>query len=146
MSTNERVVHASPESVWAVLADGWLYPLWVVGAARIRGVDPTWPQPGARLHHSAGVWPALLDDETRVRAAEPGRRIELRAKGWPLGEADVVLELEPVDAGTRVRLHEDAAEGPGRLLPEPLRRPILTWRNTETLRRLALLVEGREKH
>jgi len=146
MSSNERLVHASPDAVWAVLADGWLYPLWVVGAARIRGVDEAWPQAGSRLYHSAGVWPALLDDETRVDAVEPRRRLQLRAKGWPLGEADVVLELEPTEGGTLVRLHEDAAEGPGRLLPKPLRAPLIAWRNTETLRRLALLVEGREKH
>lgn len=146
MSSNERVVHASPDAVWAVLADGWLYPLWVVGAARIRGVDRAWPQPGSRLHHSAGVWPALLDDETRVEAIEPQRRMQLRAKGWPLGEADVVLELEPTEGGTLVRLHEDAAAGPGRLIPKPFRSPLIAWRNTETLRRLALLVEGREKH
>ena len=28
-----------PSAVWAVLADGWLYPVWVVGAARMREVD-----------------------------------------------------------------------------------------------------------
>ena len=145
MSSTERLVHASPDAVWAVLSDGWLYPLWVVGAARIRGVDEAWPQPGSRLHHSAGVWPVLLDDETRVEAVEPQRRIQLRAKGWPLGEAEVVLELEPREGGTLVRLHEDAVEGPGRLIPKPLRAPLITWRNTETLRRLALLAEGREQ-
>ena len=143
MSTNERIVHASPESVWKVLDDGWLYPLWVVGAARIRGVDPAWPEPGARLHHSAGVWPALLDDETRVVAAEPGRRIALRAKGWPLGEADVVIELEPAGEHTVVRIREDAASGPGRLVPKLLRTPVMAWRNSETLRRLAFVCEGR---
>ena len=145
MSSTERIVNASPEAVWKVLSDGWLYPLWVVGAARIRGVDASWPAPGSRLHHSAGVWPALLDDETRVLGIEPGRRVQLRAKGWPLGEADVVIELEEAEGGTRVRLREDAAAGPGKLLPKPLRTPLIAWRNTETLRRLALLVEGREK-
>ena len=145
MSSTERIVNASPEAVWKVLSDGWLYPLWVVGAARIRGVDASWPAPGSRLHHSAGVWPALLDDETRVLGIEPGRRVQLRAKGWPLGEADVVIELEEAEGGTRVRLREDAAAGPGKLLPKPLRTPLISWRNTETLRRLALLVEGREK-
>jgi hypothetical protein len=27
----------------AVLHDGWTYPVWVVGASRMRGVDPGWP-------------------------------------------------------------------------------------------------------
>ncbi len=43
MSTNSRVVEATPEQVWSILADGWLYPLWVVGASRMRQVDDHWP-------------------------------------------------------------------------------------------------------
>ena len=143
MSVNERTVDASPQQVWDVLADGWLYPLWVVGATRMRQVDDTWPAVGARLHHSVGVWPAVLDDNTEVLGCEPLRCLRLRAKGWPLGTADVLIELEAVGARTRVRITEDAAEGPGRLVPRPARAPVLRWRNTEALRRLALLVEGR---
>ena len=54
MATNSRVVQAPPEKVWEVLSDGWLYPLWVVGASRMRAVDEHWPALGARLHHSVG--------------------------------------------------------------------------------------------
>ena len=32
MATNEIEADCSPEAVFAVLADGWLYPTWVVGA------------------------------------------------------------------------------------------------------------------
>ena len=39
MSINTRAVDATPDQVWQVLADGWLYPLWVVGASRMRDVD-----------------------------------------------------------------------------------------------------------
>ena len=57
-----RRVHAPAEVVWSVLADGWLfYAAWVVGASRIRAVEPEWPNPGGRLHHSFGVWPALIE-------------------------------------------------------------------------------------
>ena len=143
MSTNSRTVHASPDAVWEVLSDGWLYPLWVVGATRMRDVDATWPAPGARLHHSAGVWPVVINDETRIEAVEPLRRMALRAKGWPLGEADVVIELEPAGDHTVVRIHEDAATGPGRMVPGLVRTPLMKWRNSETLRRLAFLCEGR---
>ena len=143
MSENQRTIHASPDAVWEVLSDGWLYPVWVVGATRMRDVDPTWPAAGARLHHSAGVWPVVVNDETRVVAAEPLRRMQLRAKGWPLGEADVVIELEPTGDQTLVRIREDAATGPGRLMPGVLRTPVLKWRNSETLRRLAFVCEGR---
>src|SRR6478609_2322189 len=31
VSRVERLITTSTEQVWAVLADGWLYPLWVVG-------------------------------------------------------------------------------------------------------------------
>lgn len=143
MSVNDRELNASPQAVWDVLSDGWLYPLWVVGATRMREVDDTWPQVGARLHHSVGVWPAVIDDATEVLEAEPLRRIKLRAKGWPMGEAHVTVELEELGGTTNVRIIEDATAGPGALVPAVLRRPMLQWRNAETLERLAHLVEGR---
>jgi uncharacterized protein YndB with AHSA1/START domain len=143
VSVNERTIKASPEQVWDVLSDGWLYPLWVVGASRMRDVDETFPQVGSRLHHSVGVWPGLINDNTEVLAVEPGRSIRLRAKGWPMGEAEVLLELEPAADGTRVKIFEKPAKGPGVLVPQPLIDPMLSWRNTETLRRLAYVAEGR---
>jgi uncharacterized protein YndB with AHSA1/START domain len=143
MSVNERTIEASVDAVWEVLSDGWLYPTWVVGATRMRDVDHAWPATGSRLHHSAGVWPLVVNDETRVEAVDPPRRLELRAKGWPLGEADVLIELEPVADGTLVRIHEDAMVGPGRVVPKALRTPVMKWRNSETLRRLAFICEGR---
>ncbi len=143
--TVSRVVQATPEQVWEVLADGWVYPVWVVGATRMRAVDDRWPSVGARLHHSAGVWPAAINDETEVLEVEPGRRLCLRAAGWPLGEAEVVLTLEPADDGTTVTIGEQATSGPGRLVPRLLHDPVIWWRNTETLRRLAFLAEGRAR-
>ena len=134
---------ATPDEVWAVLADGWLYPLWVVGATRMRAVDATWPATGSVLHHSVGAWPLVLDDTTSVTACETRRRLELRARAWPSGEAAVTIELEAVGARTRVRIMEDAVSGPGRLVPAPLRHLPLAWRNVETLRRLAYLAERR---
>ncbi len=35
-----RDVAAPAAAVWGVLADGWLYANWVVGASRVRSVDP----------------------------------------------------------------------------------------------------------
>lgn len=143
MSTVTHRVNATPDQVWDVLADGWLYPLWVVGASRMRQVDDHWPERGARLHHSVGAWPLLVDDDTEVVDVDPGSRLVLHARAWPTGTAAVTLRLEPVGAHTRVVIEEDAHEGPGRLVPKPLRQPPLTWRNVETLRRLAYVVEGR---
>ena len=143
MTVNVRTINASPEAVWEVLSDGWLYPLWVVGASRMRDVDPSWPQVGSKLHHSVGVWPALLDDNTEVTDAEPLRMLALRARAWPFGEAAVVLRLNEYGGGTRVVIEEDAVSGPGKLVPKPARAPGLKWRNVETLRRLAYIAERR---
>jgi hypothetical protein len=142
--TVERVVHADTTDVWAVLADGWLYPLWVTGASRMREVDPEWPQVGAQLHHSVGSWPVLIDDTTSSTRCEPGRRLSLQARAWPTGEATVDLRLEPDPEGTRVTMTEDATRGPGAFVPAFVRKPLLRWRNDETLQRLALLVENRQ--
>ena len=145
MTVNEKRINASPEAVWEVLSDGWLYPLWVVGATRMRDVDGHWPELGSSLHHSVGVWPATVNDNTEVLAVDPGRRLHLRAKAWPAGEADVMIELEPTGGGTVVRIAEAPVSGPGRLLPPPLVSPVLKWRNVETLRRLAYVAEGRSE-
>ena len=144
MSRNSRVMDATPEQVWKVLADGWLYPLWVVGASRMREVDDTWPAVGSKLHHSVGTWPLLIDDNTEVLEAQPGVMLRLRARGWPAGEAEVVLRLTPSGAGTEVVIEEDAVKGPALLMPKPLRDVQLAWRNVETLRRLAFVAERRQ--
>lgn len=143
MSTRSRPMSATPEVVWEVLCDGWLYPLFVVGAARMRDVDDSWPAVGAKLHHSVGVWPALLDDTTEVLEVDEGRRLLLRARAWPAGAANVEMSLQPSEDTTLVTIVEDVVSGPGLLMPKPLRDAQLDWRNTETLRRLAFLVERR---
>jgi uncharacterized protein YndB with AHSA1/START domain len=145
MTHNERTIKATPEQVWDVIADGWLYPVWVVGATRMRDVDATWPGVGAHLHHSAGVWPAVISDSTEVLEVEPRRRIRLRARGWPLGEAEVELTLTAQGAETLVEIEEDAVAGPGSYVPSVLRRPVIKVRNVETLRRLAFIAEHRTK-
>jgi hypothetical protein len=141
-----RRVAASADEVWSVLGDGWSYATWVVGASRIRTVDPGWPRKGTRVHHSFGAWPLLIDDSTAVVHAEPGRELVLRARGWPAGEATVRLLLTPdgPDA-TVITLREDVSAGPGRLLPRPVRQLALTPRNVEALRRLGYLAEGRRR-
>lgn len=143
MSTRRRDVSATPEQVWGVLADGWLYPVWVVGASRMREVDDAWPAVGAKLHHSVGVWPALIDDNTEVLESRPPSRLLLRARGWPAGEANVDIRIEGNATGCQVSITEDVAAGPGRLVPKPLRDVQLAIRNDETLQRLAYIAENR---
>lgn len=126
-----------------MLADGWLFPTWVVGSSRMRSVDETWPQPGAKLHHSFGVWPILLNDETVVREWDPPRRAVISPKGWPVGEALVTIDVKPRKEGCVVRIQEKAQRGPATLIPSFLMDVYLHWRNVETLRRLAFIAEGR---
>ena len=143
MATVSRLVHAGPDDVWAVLADGWLYPSWVVGASRLRAVEGGWPQTGASIHHSVGLWPALIDDRTEVLESEPERRLRLRARGWPLGEALVDITLEPRDGGTLVTIAETPSAGPGLVVDNPVNHWVLAKRNVESLYRLASIAEAR---
>ncbi len=142
MSRNVRLMHCAPEDVFGVLNDGWLFPAWVVGASRMRDVSPAWPQKGSRLHHSFGVWPFVIDDSTSVLEFDPPHRIVLQARGWPIGEAHITIDVKPRGDDCVVRLQEVAAEGPGSFIPQPLLDLPLHVRNAETLRRLAHLAEG----
>lgn len=142
MASNTRHFHCAPEAVFAVLGDGWLYPTWVVGAARMREVDAGWPRAGARLRHSFGVWPVLIDDITRCEIWDPPHRAKLIARGWPMGEARVTFDVTATPAGCRVRITEVGIRGPVAAIPKFLLDPILRWRNAEVLRRLAFIAEG----
>lgn len=143
MSTTHRFIEAPPSAVFDVLADGWLFPSWVVGASRIRDVEPAWPAVDAKIHHSFGVWPVVIDDSTSVIEWDPPRRAEFIARGWPLGEADVSIDVQERSGGCFVRMTEFARSGPGTLVPEPLMTLLLDVRNREALQRLAWLAEGR---
>lgn len=141
-----RHVEAPAAAVWAVLADGWLYANWVVGASRVRGVDRTWPEPGSKIHHSFGVWPAVIDDESTCVEAQPNRLMVLQAKGWPMGEARVEIRIqENRDQTCEVAIVEDAVIGPALLVPLRVRQSLIMVRNKEALQRLALIAEGRHR-
>ena len=132
---------ASPPEVFAVLAEGWLYSDWVVGTSHVRAVDQHWPDAGTRLHHATGVWPLVVRDETVVENLVPDHRLTLKAQGWPLGEARVVIELNASGGGTTVSLRETPISGPGKWLHNPLLEFLLVRRNVEALARLKALVE-----
>ena len=142
MATNTRAMDCAPDDVFRVLGNGWLYPTWVVGASRMRDVDEAWPGPGAELHHSFGVWPALLDDTTQMKEWDPPHRAVLRARGWPVGEASVTIRVRRLSSGCLVHIDEEAVKGPATIVPRFLTTPMLRWRNAETLHRLAYLAEG----
>ena len=135
---------ASRERVWQVLANGWFFGMWVVGATRIRAVDAHWPQPGTRIHHSIGLWPLMLDDHTVVVTSIADRELSLMANAWPLGQAEIVIRLHTAEeGGCRIEMSETAASFPFSLVPESLQALAVRPRNRECLRRLALLAEHR---
>lgn len=145
MARTERVVEASPERVFAVLADGWSYADWVVGTAHIRDVDSSWPAVGSRLHHKVGPWPLSTADVTHVVTCDPPHRLVMRARMWPLGEAVAAFTLVRVDAArTRVILVEDFVRGPMRWMRTKVNDLALHGRNVEVLSRLADFAENRE--
>jgi hypothetical protein len=140
-----REVSASPDDVADVLRNGWLYASWVVGANRIHGVDAEWPQGGTSIAHSVGVWPLVISDTTTSLLDDLPRRLELRARAWPVGEAHVVITIDAGDRPERsvVSMSESATAGPAALTPRQLEQPLIRLRNAEALRRLAMIAEGR---
>jgi len=136
--TSEQVrVAASPERVWAVLADARSYAFWVAGARAVLESDAAWPAAGSSLRHSQGRGPLVLSDTTVVVASERPARLELEARVRPLLVSRVVLRLESDGDGTLVHLDERATGGllaPVLLLPPWPQ--LLGARNRETLRRL----------
>lgn len=144
MSRTTRVMQCAPEDVFAVLADGWDYGMWVVGAARIRDVETSWPAVGSRIHHSVGLWPLLISDTTEVEEVEEPHRLQMKVRAWPTGEGRVILTMAPTgDGRTEVVMEEAAVSGPATLMPAPVQDALLHPRNVEALRRLAYLAEHR---
>ncbi len=145
MAVVQKLIKASPERVFAVLADGWTYSDWVVGTAHIRDVDTDWPLPGAEIHHKAGLWPVHLKDKTVSVSCDPPHELVMRPHLWPWGELTVRFRLEPIGAAaTRVTLTEEFAEGPLRWARNKVNDLMLHYRNKEALSRLADIAERRQ--
>ncbi|HEY1489386.1 MAG TPA: SRPBCC family protein [Micromonosporaceae bacterium] len=137
MSVNERVVNATPEQIRAVLADGWNYADWVVGAVHIRAVDARWPAAGSRVHHRIGAWPFTIADSTEVISFDPTGSLVMRARLRPLGEAVVSMSWRPNGQDKcRVRMEEQFVDGPGLAVRNKIGDVVLHARNNESLTRL----------
>jgi uncharacterized protein YndB with AHSA1/START domain len=140
MATNEIDIDASPEDVFALWADGERYAEWVVGAKEIRHADPQWPKIGSKIHHSIGIGPVTLQDNTEVVEVDEPNHIALTARARPFGRARVDLRVERQGQGSRVVMEEWVLGIPGFLAR--LADPPIAVRNTEALRRLKDIVES----
>jgi polyketide cyclase/dehydrase/lipid transport protein len=139
-----REISAPRERVWDVIADGWTYTQWVVGNSRTRAVDPNWPEPGASIKHSVGVWPLVINDATVVESCDAPRQLVLRAHLGRLGAARITMRLHETPQGCRVEMIEVPVEGPAGVIPDRLALAAVYPRNRECLLRLAALAEQLE--
>ncbi|MGH9009860.1 MAG: SRPBCC family protein [Acidimicrobiia bacterium] len=144
MSVNETIVDAPPPAVWDVLADPPSYEEWVVGNKGIRDYDRSWPSPGTEFRHKVGFGPITLRDKTVALESLPPRRLVMNVRALPIGHGIVAFELEESGSGTLVRMKEQPAGGPVKLL-WPVFDPLIKLRNAETLRRLKRLAESRHQ-
>ena len=106
---------------------------------------PRWPAPGAIIHHTIGIWPVVLNDETEVESSTPLEELILLAKGRPFGGARITLRLSDSGAGCRVEMAEVPVGGPLNWVPRRLALAAAYPRNRECLARLAALAERREE-
>ena len=137
MAVTRRRIPFPPSAVLALLADGHRYADWVVGAKRIRAVDPTWPEVGSQFHHTVGVGPVSTNDTTEVLSfTRPDGPVVLKARGWPTGAARITITAEPAGDGTEVVIDEVPIEGPAKSLHNPVLDALIHLRNVESLRRL----------
>jgi uncharacterized protein YndB with AHSA1/START domain len=136
MSTNRQTIAASPEQVFAVLADANTYEHWVVGCDDIRAVEGDWPAVGSRFFHTVGIGPVKTKDNTLVLEVDAPHKLVLEARARPAGIAKVIFRLVPVDGGTDVSIEEYPIRGVAKVTHNPVQDGLIKLRNVETLRRL----------
>jgi hypothetical protein len=141
--TVKRDTTATRRQVWDVIADGWTYSQWVVGNSRMRAVDPDWPAVGSKIHHTIGIWPLVINDETVVESCTPQEELVLLARTRPFGQARITLRLYDTADGSRIEMAEVPVGGPLNLIPRRLALAAAFPRNRECTWRLAALAERR---
>jgi uncharacterized protein YndB with AHSA1/START domain len=141
MATTRTQIAASPDEVFAALANPENYGDWVVGSDTIRDADLDWPKVGSRFHHRIGFGPLKVNDHTEVLAVDPPHRLVMHARARPLGTAKVTMLLFGRDGGTDVTMIEVAGDRLSRLALNRLTDPLIHVRNVEALRRLKRIVE-----
>ena len=141
MATTRTQIAASPDEVFAALANPENYGDWVVGSDTIRDADPAWPKVGSRFHHRVGFGLLKVSDHTEVLAVDPPHRLVMHAQARPLGTAKVTMLLAGRDGRTDVTMIEVAGDRLSRLALNRLTDPLIHVRNVEALRRLKRIVE-----
>jgi uncharacterized protein YndB with AHSA1/START domain len=141
MATTRTQIAASPDEVFAALANPENYGDWVVGSDTVRDADPAWPKVGSRFHHRVGFGLLKVNDHTEVLEVDPPYWLVMHAKARPLGTAKVSLLLTERDGATDVTMVEVAGDPLSRLALNRFTDPLIHLRNVESLRRLKRIVE-----
>jgi hypothetical protein len=113
------------------------------GNGRMRAVDADWPSPGSKIHHTIGVWPLTINDETGVEACQPGQKLVLLARVRPFGTARITVRLKPSPTGCRIEMSEVPVGGPLGVVPQRVAMAAVWPRNRECTWRLAAHAERR---
>jgi uncharacterized protein YndB with AHSA1/START domain len=145
MSRNSINVSAPPEAVFDVLDDAYAYPRWVVGARRVRRVDPSWPAVGSKFHHAIGTAAGELHDSSKILERQRPDRIVLEVRFRPTGVANVEIDVERVGDKSIVTIAESPTSGPVSHLPIFITDPLLHVRNALALQRLRHEIESRDR-
>lgn len=143
MAVRHRLVQATPQAVWDVLADGDLYVQWVVGPSDSTPEAGHWPQVGATIAYEVRLGPLRLNNESVVRHKVDGSLLEIEAKAGRLGTARISVELRPWGEECLVIVDEHPLRGPGGLLHNAAVEALIQVRHRAMLARLAGLCESR---
>ncbi|MFF9268154.1 SRPBCC family protein [Streptomyces rochei] len=142
MAVRHRLIQASPQAVWDVLADGDRYVEWVVGPSDVTPQSGRWPQVGATIAYEIRLGPVRLNNESVVRRFVAGSELEIEAKAGPLGTARIAIELRPWGEQCLVIVDEHPLRGPGGLLHNVGVEALIQVRHRAMLARLAKLCEA----
>jgi hypothetical protein len=143
VALNSIHTHAGPDAVFDVLDDACAYPRWVVGARRVRGVDPSWPAVGSRFHHALGTSAGELHDSSKVLERDRPNRMVLEVRFRPAGVAEVEIDVAGDAHGATIVMVERPISGPIAKVPGLLLEPLLKLRNALSLQRLRHEIEQR---
>lgn len=143
MSRNRIELPADRDTVFDIILDPYNFPKWVVGAKRIRDVDPDWPRIGSAFYHASGAGgDVTIKDKTELITMERPQSLVLQAYLRPLGivRIRIYLDLGREQGTTRLTMLEAPAPGT-RMRPfSKLLDPMLKVRNNKSLRCLRKLV------
>ena len=142
MSRNRIELPADRDTVFDILLDPYAFPKWVVGARRIRGVDPDWPRIGSAFYHASGPGGDItVKDKTVLVSMQRPQSLVLEAYLRPLGIVRIRLFLDLGRSPERTRLTMIEAPAPETKMRRftKLLNPMLKIRNRRSLKCLEKL-------